>query len=226
MILYGRYCNANKFAGGVDLFEALEDVKRDYHMDENRTLVRGFSMGGAGTWYIASHFADDVRRGRAWRWLCGDARISACGDKAAKDPAMKPTWWEEKLWKLTDATDYAANFFQLPIVAYNGEIDPQKQAADIMAPLHGRRGTHAVARVGSEYGAQVHAGCQGGDQQQDRRDCRPRPGSMAAADPLHHLDPGLQPDALGGGGRLDEALGSRACGCGDRKRATRFERRL
>src|SRR5687768_17910198 len=27
--LYGRYCNANKFAGEVDLFEALDAVKRD-----------------------------------------------------------------------------------------------------------------------------------------------------------------------------------------------------
>ena len=45
--LYGRYCNANKLAGEVDLFEALDDVKRHYPIDENRMLVRGFSMGGA-----------------------------------------------------------------------------------------------------------------------------------------------------------------------------------
>ena len=45
--LYGRYCNANKFAGEVDLFEALDDVKRRYPIDEDRISVRGFSMGGA-----------------------------------------------------------------------------------------------------------------------------------------------------------------------------------
>ncbi len=45
--LYGRYCNASKFAGEVDLFEALDAVKRNYPIDENRLLVRGFSMGGA-----------------------------------------------------------------------------------------------------------------------------------------------------------------------------------
>ena len=28
--LYGRYCNANKLAGEVDLFEALDAVKRQY----------------------------------------------------------------------------------------------------------------------------------------------------------------------------------------------------
>src|SRR5262249_42558681 len=30
---YGRYCNANKFAGEVDLFEALDDVRRHYPID-------------------------------------------------------------------------------------------------------------------------------------------------------------------------------------------------
>ena len=54
--LYGRYCNANKFAGEVDLFEALDAVKAQYPIDENRVVVRGFSMGGASTWQFAAHF--------------------------------------------------------------------------------------------------------------------------------------------------------------------------
>src|SRR5439155_13565018 len=39
--LYGRYCCANKLAGEVDLFEALDDVKKHYPVDENRIVVRG-----------------------------------------------------------------------------------------------------------------------------------------------------------------------------------------
>src|SRR5262249_35427770 len=54
---YGRYCNANKFAGEVDLFEALEQVRKSYPIDENRLLVRGFSMGGAACWQFAVHYA-------------------------------------------------------------------------------------------------------------------------------------------------------------------------
>ena len=50
-----------------------------------------------------------------------------------KNSKYVPTWWEQKLYHLTNATDYAANFFELPIVAYNGDQDPQRQAADIMA---------------------------------------------------------------------------------------------
>ncbi|HYF01692.1 MAG TPA: hypothetical protein VEJ18_22415, partial [Planctomycetota bacterium] len=38
--LYGRYCNANKFAGEIDLFEALDSVKRQYKVDEDRIVIR------------------------------------------------------------------------------------------------------------------------------------------------------------------------------------------
>src|SRR5206468_7916703 len=54
---YGRYCNANKLAGEVDTFEALENVKKNYSIDDNRIAVRGFSMGGAACWQFATHFA-------------------------------------------------------------------------------------------------------------------------------------------------------------------------
>lgn len=132
LFLYGRYCNANKFAGGVDLFEALADVKKDYHIDENRTLLRGFSMGGAGTWFIASHFAGEFAAAAPGAGFAETFEYAKVAEKALKDPSMQPAWWQEKTWKLTDDTVYAANFFQLPIVAYNGDQDPQRQAADIM----------------------------------------------------------------------------------------------
>src|ERR1022692_2701225 len=55
--LYGRFCNASKFAGEVDLFEAMDAVKRHYPIDDNRILVRGFSMGGGSAWHIGTHYA-------------------------------------------------------------------------------------------------------------------------------------------------------------------------
>ncbi len=45
--LYGRYCNANKFAGEIDALEAMAHVKTHYPIDEDRVVIRGFSMGGA-----------------------------------------------------------------------------------------------------------------------------------------------------------------------------------
>ncbi len=95
--LYGRYCNANKFAGEVDLFEALDDVKRNYSIDENRIVVRGFSMGGAATWHIAAHYAG------LWAAAAPGAGFAETAEftGAYRDPANKPTWWEEKLYHCT-----------------------------------------------------------------------------------------------------------------------------
>ena len=42
---YGRYCNANKFAGEIDLFEALEDVKEPLP-DRRRSLGNAWLLDG------------------------------------------------------------------------------------------------------------------------------------------------------------------------------------
>lgn len=123
---YGRYCNANKFAGEVDLFEALAAVKKHYPIDENRISVRGFSMGGAATWHIATHHAG------LWASAAPGAGFAETPEyvKAKLDEVP---WYEQKLWHLYNATDYAANLFNCPTVAYSGEIDKQIQAAQVMA---------------------------------------------------------------------------------------------
>ncbi|MBU4459043.1 MAG: hypothetical protein KJ579_00640, partial [Verrucomicrobia bacterium] len=43
--VYNRYCNAARFAGETDVFEAIDHVKRFYPIDPDRVVVRGFSMG-------------------------------------------------------------------------------------------------------------------------------------------------------------------------------------
>jgi hypothetical protein len=43
-----------------------------------------------------------------------------------------PPVWEQKLWHYYDSVDYAANLFNVPVIEYHGEIDPQKQAGDMM----------------------------------------------------------------------------------------------
>jgi hypothetical protein len=55
--LYGRFCNANRFSGEIDCFEALADVRKHYPIDEDRIVMRGFSMGGAACWQFAVHHA-------------------------------------------------------------------------------------------------------------------------------------------------------------------------
>lgn len=126
--LYGRYCNASKFAGEIDLFEALADVKKNYPIDENRIGLMGFSMGGASVWHLATHYAG------LWAAASPGAGFAETPEylKVSKRE-LPPTWYEEKLWHLYNATDYAGNLFNCPLIAYSGEIDPQRQSADIMA---------------------------------------------------------------------------------------------
>ena len=141
--LYGRFCNASKFAGETDLFEALESVKKRYPVDENRLVVRGFSMGGASTWHFATHHAG------LWAAAAPGAGFAETPvyAKVHRDP-VKPTPWQETLWHWYNATDYAANLFNCPVVAYSGEKDPQKQAADIMAEAMKAEGLDLVHIIG------------------------------------------------------------------------------
>ena len=59
---------------------------------------------------------------------------------------LEPTWWEAKLWQLYDAPAYAENFRNVPLVAYSGEKDKQKQAADLMAGVLSKVGHRPGAR--------------------------------------------------------------------------------
>jgi pimeloyl-ACP methyl ester carboxylesterase len=132
---YGRYCNAFKFAGETDVFEALEHAKANYPIDEQRLAIRGFSMGGAGCWHIAAHHP------AVWAGAApgaGFAETAIYTKSLSKEP--KPPSWEQSLWHLYDATDYAANLFNLPTIAYSGELDKQKQAAEVMAAALQREG--------------------------------------------------------------------------------------
>lgn len=127
--LYGRYCNAAKFAGEVDTFEALDTVRRAYPVDENRILLRGFSMGGATVWHQAVHYPSLWAAAAPGAGFAETARYQ----KMKLDGPDAPPWWEQKLFHYYDAVDYAANLFNLPVIEYHGEIDPQQQAGDVMA---------------------------------------------------------------------------------------------
>jgi hypothetical protein len=67
-----------------------------------------------------------------------------------------PPEYEQKLWRLNDATSYAGNLFNLPIVAYSGEIDRQKQAADVMAREMKKDGLELVHIIGPKTEHKYH----------------------------------------------------------------------
>jgi hypothetical protein len=150
--LYGRFCNASKLAGEVDLFEALDAVKRQYAIDENRILMRGFSMGGASAWHFGVHFAG------LWAAVAPGAGFSETAEFLHLNltGANAPPKWEQQLFHLYDATDYAVNLYNTATVAYNGEIDPQKQAADAMERAMTEEGLRLIRIVGPQTPHRYH----------------------------------------------------------------------
>jgi dienelactone hydrolase len=145
---YGRYCNANKFAGEIDSLEILDHLKKNYAIDESRIVARGFSMGGAACWQYATHYPTLFA-----------AAAPGAGFAETKEflnnfqgENVQPTWWEQKLWRWYDATVYARNLKNLPTVAYSGDMDKQKQAADIMERFLKAEGMTLTHIIGEKAG--------------------------------------------------------------------------
>jgi hypothetical protein len=148
---YGRFCNAFKFAGEVDVLEALAHAKTQYPVDNNRVSIRGFSMGGGGCWHLGAHIAAD------WVAVAPGAGFAESLEYLglAKKNAMPPAY-EQALWGLYDATKYAGNLFNTTTVAYSGEIDNQKQAADIMARYLANEGLTLHHVIGPDTAHKYH----------------------------------------------------------------------
>lgn len=140
---YGRYCNAFKFAGEVDVFEALGHALTQYPIDDQRLAIRGFSMGGAGAWHLAVHHAG------FWAAASPGAGFAETANYTkAMSQEPKPPTYEQKLWHLYNATDYALNLFNCPTIAYSGQLDKQKQAADAMAEAMKAEGLQLTHLIG------------------------------------------------------------------------------
>lgn len=149
---YGRYSNAFKFAGEIDVFEALAHAQQHYRVDDDRIAVRGFSMGGAGCWQMAVHYPD------LFFAASPGAGFSETPEflKFFQKETLRPTWFEKKLWQMYDCDLYVANLRQLPTVAYSGENDIQKQAADIMEAAAAREGLRLTHLIGPQTGHTIH----------------------------------------------------------------------
>jgi len=118
--VFGRTNNAYRWAGETDVYEALASVQSRFKIDTDRTILRGFSMGGAGTWHIGLHDPG--------RWVGIEAGAGFNETlRYAKQSNLPP--YVEKTLHIYDAMDYARNAFNVPTVGYGGEIDPQLQAS-------------------------------------------------------------------------------------------------
>jgi hypothetical protein len=144
--LYGRYCNGSRFAGETDFWEALADVQRIYPIDEDRMVVRGFSLGGATCWHFTTHYA------AMWAAAAPGAGFSETEEflRIYQNETLGPPVWERKLWRLYDSTEHALNTAMVPLIAYSGEKDGQIQAARAMERAMAAEGLTLTHLIGPD----------------------------------------------------------------------------
>jgi predicted esterase len=128
--IYGRGNNAYRWAGESDVFEAMDHflkaeaaAGRKDTIDLRRVVLKGFSMGGAGTWHLGLRHPD------RFAVIQPGAGFTTTHGYIGKLPDPLPDY-QEKCLTIYDAYRYAENAFDVPVVAYSGEIDKQRQAAE------------------------------------------------------------------------------------------------
>ncbi len=144
---YGRFMNAFKFAGETDVWEGLYHAVKHYPIDRNKLAMRGFSMGGAGAWHLGAHHPDKFASVNPGAGFVDVKNYQKLGDKLATIP-----WWEQKLWNLYDPLACPINLVNTTLVAYSGEDDAQKAAADLMEAALLKDGVKMTHIIGPKTG--------------------------------------------------------------------------
>ena len=147
---FGRQCIGWKHAGELDVLDALDDLKTQYRIDENKVALCGFSMGGAGAWHIGAHYTDHFAVIHAGAGFAETARYNKL------KPADYPHGSEQILWRLYDVPNYARNLINVPLIAYSGENDKQIQAARVMAEALAEHGYTLKHVIGPGMGHKYH----------------------------------------------------------------------
>ncbi len=149
---YGRFMNAFKFAGETDVWEGLDHAAKHYPIDRNKLAMRGFSMGGAGAWHLGAHHPDKFASVNPGAGFVDVKNYQKLGDKLATIP-----WYEQKLWNLYDPLACPINLVNTTLVAYSGEDDAQKAAADLMEAALLKDGVKMTHIIGPKTGHSYEA---------------------------------------------------------------------
>jgi pimeloyl-ACP methyl ester carboxylesterase len=151
---YGRYSNAFRFAGEVDVHEVLAYIRKNLPIDEHKISVRGFSMGGAACWQFATRYPDQwfaANPGAGFSETAGF--LDFFQGEPVKDSAP---WYQQKMWNLYDGPPYAINLAHCPTVVYSGELDRQKQAADMMEVALAQHDIQMTHIIGPKTEHKIH----------------------------------------------------------------------
>ncbi|HEY0865277.1 MAG TPA: prolyl oligopeptidase family serine peptidase [Lacunisphaera sp.] len=118
----GRVENGYRWAGETDIFEAIEAVSRNYRIDRDRIVLRGFSMGASGTWHVGLKHPDRFVALGPYSGYVDTRKFSAELADRGFAVGTLPSY-QEKTLTLLDAVRYAANVGMVPAIAAHGGED-------------------------------------------------------------------------------------------------------
>jgi predicted esterase len=147
---FGRHCVGYKSAGSTDVMEAIDFACAHYPVDRQRIVLIGFSMGGAGVWHLAARYTDRFVAASPGAGFAETARYQNL------TPEKFPPRYEQVLWNVYDVPGYVRNLFNIPVVAYSGELDKQIQAARVMEEAYAGEGQQLPHLIGPGMGHKYH----------------------------------------------------------------------
>ena len=147
---FGRQCVGYKSAGETDVMEAIDFVCNNYPVDKERIVLMGFSMGGAGVWHLAAHYADRFIAASPGAGFAETSRYQNL------KPEKFPPQYEQILWSIYDVPGYTRNLFNMPVLVYSGELDKQMQAALVMEEAFAAEDQKLTHLIGPGMGHKYH----------------------------------------------------------------------
>lgn len=116
---FGRANNSFRFAGEEDVLLAIDAVRRQYNIDPNRIVLRGFSMGSAGGYQIGMHQPD---------MFCAlELNAGVIGTRTSLEGISPVERAAASIYGIT--VDHALNIADIPYVGFAGENDAQLRAS-------------------------------------------------------------------------------------------------
>lgn len=147
---FGRQCIGYKHVGEADILEIIEHIKTQYKIDDNRIALMGFSMGGAGSYHLGAHFADQFCAIHTGAGFVETAKYNKL------TPETYPPKIEQTLWRMYDVPNYTRNFHNTPILAYCGELDSKIPWVNLMQESFRQHDLELPTLVGKKMGHKYH----------------------------------------------------------------------
>jgi len=121
--------------GEVDTWQVLEEMRRFYHVDEDRIYLFGVSMGGYGGWGMCLHYPD---------LFAAVALVAAQSDFFVFEGRNRETTPRYQAWALAlnNPIDLAENALNVPVFFQHGKYDP------IVDPRHSQRMAQRLEALG------------------------------------------------------------------------------